>query len=98
MSDISIRRNHGMTMKRARVAAEKIASHLEDEFELAWEWQGNRLHFKRSGVSGHLEVSRHHVAIEARLGFLLAFLKPRIESEINKYCDEQFGKSSDTVV
>ncbi len=98
MSDVSIRRTHGMTLRKAKLAAEKIANHLEEEFELAWEWEGNRLNFKRSGVSGHLEVSRHYIEVVARLGFLLAFLKPRIEAEIHKYCDEQFGKSSDTVV
>lgn len=98
MNDISIRRSHGLTLAKARIAAEKIAAHLENEFDLDWRWEGNRLVFTRSGVNGHLEVTRHHVEIVARLGFLLKMLKPRIETEVHRYCDEQFGKDGGTLV
>ena len=56
MSDIQIRRSHTMSAKAARKAAEKIASQLDEEFDLAYEWDDNVLLFKRSGVSGELVV------------------------------------------
>jgi putative polyhydroxyalkanoate system protein len=94
MTDIIIRRGHTMTPKKARQAAEKIAEQLDEEFDLAYEWADNELHFKRSGVSGELVVEKKEVHIRVRLGFLLLALKPRIEAEIHRYFDENFGPGS----
>jgi putative polyhydroxyalkanoate system protein len=43
------------------------------------------------GVAGHIEVGKKEVEIYVKLGFLLMALGPRIESEINRFCDENFG-------
>ena len=91
MSDIQIRRSHTMTAKAARQAAERIARQLDEEFDLAYEWDDNVLHFKRSGVSGELVVEKKAVHIRVRLGFLLLAIKPRVEAEIHRFFDENFG-------
>lgn len=93
MSDIRIRRAHGMTLSKARKAAEKIADELASEFEMHHAWQGNTLKFHRSGVQGHIEVGSEAIEVQAKLGFLLAFLKPTIEREIHRFCDETFGSA-----
>jgi putative polyhydroxyalkanoate system protein len=49
------------------------------------------LHFDRSGVEGKLSVGTDKVRISAKLSFLLLALKPKIESEIHKFLDENFG-------
>ena len=94
MSDIQIRRSHSMSAKAARKAAEKIASQLDEEFDLAYEWDDNVLTFKRSGVSGELVVEKKEVHIRVRLGFLLMAIRPRIEAEIHRFFDENFGPDS----
>lgn len=94
MSDILIRRNHSMSPQAARRAAEKIARQLDEEFELDYEWDDNVLVFRRSGVSGELIVEKKEVHIRVRLGFLLFAIKPRIEEEIHRFFDENFGPSS----
>lgn len=94
MTDIIIRRSHSMALRKAREAAEKIAVKLDEEFDLAYEWSGNELHFKRTGVSGQLIVEKKEVHIRVRLGFLLLALKPRIEAEIHRFFDENFGPGS----
>ena len=94
MSDIQIRRSHTMSAKAARQAAEKIASQLDEEFDLAYEWDDNVLLFKRSGVSGELVVEKKEVHIRVRLGFLLMAIRPRIEAEIHRFFDENFGPDS----
>ena len=94
MSDIQIRRKHTLSAKAARTAAEKIASQLEEEFDLAYEWDDNVLVFKRSGVSGELVVEKKEVHIRVRLGFLLMAIRPRIEAEIHRFFDENFGPDS----
>jgi putative polyhydroxyalkanoate system protein len=91
MSEIRVCRPHGTTPKRARKGAESIAEELGEEFGLAHEWDGNTLKFQRTGVSGHIEVGKKDVEIYVKLGFLLMALGPRIEHEINRFCDEHFG-------
>ncbi len=98
MSDILIRRSHTLSAKAARQSAEKIARQLEEEFDLAYEWDDNVLVFKRSGVSGELVVEKKEVHIRVRLGFLLFAIKPRIEEEIHRFFDENFGPDSGPTV
>lgn len=98
MSEISIRRNHGMTLAQARRAAEKIAAEMGEEFGLSHEWQRDVLHFRRTGLSGELSVAKREVEIRVRLGFLLMALRPKIEHEIHRYFDESFGREAKTRV
>ena len=91
MSDIVVRRNHGMTLKKARVAGEQIAADLADEFDFTYEWNGNTLNFKRMGVTGTIVVEKKSLEIQAKIGFLLRPIKSRIEREIHRFCDEKFG-------
>jgi len=94
MSEIRVCRTHGVTLKRARKGAEQIAEELGEEFGLDHEWDGNTLRFQRMGVAGHIEVGKKEVEIYVKLGFLLMALGPRIEHEINRFCDEKFGPVS----
>lgn len=94
MSEINIQRHHGMTLKKARTAAEHVAAELSEEFSIDYEWDGNTLNFHRSGVSGQIQVEKKQVLINAKLSFLLRPLKSRIEREIHRFCDENFGPDS----
>ena len=91
MSEIDIRRTHGLTLKKARSAAEHVATDLAEEFNIAYEWDGNILNFHRSGITGTMTVDKKSVAIYVKLGFLLRPVKSRIEREIHRFCDENFG-------
>ena len=91
MSEITISRPHYTTLKRARKGAERIAEELGEEFGIDHAWEGNTLNFQRMGVEGRIEVSKKEVDIYVKLGFLLIALRPRIENEINRFCDENFG-------
>lgn len=94
MADIHIARPHGFTPRKARAAAERIAEELAEEFGLEYAWEGNVLNFSRSGVSGHIEVHKKDIEINVKLGFLLGALTARIEREIHRFCDENFGPES----
>jgi len=91
MITIRISRVHGTTVKKARKAVEDIAAELASEFDIAYEWEGQTLNFRRSGVEGTMTVGAKTLEIDARLGMLVGMLKSRIEREIHRYCDEQFG-------
>lgn len=91
MSDILIHRVHGMTLKKAKQAAEHIAAELAEEFDIDYAWEGNMLEFSRAGVKGTIAVDKKQVEIHARLGLLLSMLHSKIEREIHRFCDENFG-------
>ena len=94
MAEIKIRRPHSLPQPKARKEAENIAKQLQDKFELAYEWQGERIVFERQGVSGHMHVGKDEVVIEATLGLLLSFLKPTIEGHINDNLDRVFAQTA----
>ena len=88
MSEIDIRRGHSLTLPKAREAAEKVARQLKQEFALQYRWEGTSLHFTRAGVDGKLMVNTSEVHLRAKLGLLLAFLKPQIERKVHEHLDD----------
>jgi len=93
MSHINIHRRHNLSHNKARESAETIADYLDGRFSLPYHWEGDTLHFERSGVSGYIEIEEKDVRINVRLGFLLLPLKPKFEQEIHRYLDKLFEES-----
>lgn len=91
MSHIDMCASHGMTREDAQSAANELAGDLADKFDIDWGWSGDHIHFERPGVDGTITVREREIRITARLGFMLMFLKPRIENEITSYLAEHFG-------
>lgn len=98
MADIHIRRAHTLGLNGARQLAMRWAEQAESEFDMRCtvaEVQGcDEVQFTRSGVSGTLRVGADHFELEARLGFLLAAFKDRIEGEIVKNLDQLLAQPS----
>ena len=90
MSNIQIHREHALTLKAAREVVEKLAAQLKKEFDFDYAWKQGVLYLDRTGVRGQVEVTKDHVQLDAVLGPLLGFLKPRIEKEISAEFDRQF--------
>mgnify|MGYP001251274826 CR=1 FL=1 len=90
MSSIHIQREHSLTLKAARAVVEKMAAQLKKEFDFEYAWKQGVLHLERTGIRGQIAVTEHHVQLDATLGLLLGFLKPRIEQEVSAEFDKQF--------
>ncbi|NEP62776.1 MAG: polyhydroxyalkanoic acid synthase [Symploca sp. SIO2G7] len=90
MSHIDIKRPHNLSLDKAQNVADDLARGLAEKFSIVYQWQGDVLNFQRSGVQGEITVNEDHVHIQAELGFLLSYLKPVVEREINQYLDEHF--------
>lgn len=90
MSDIDIRHHHSLPLPKARKAVEDIAKKLAAKFDMDYGWNGDDLHFNRSGVDGRIHVTEKQIRITARLGFLLSALKGTVEQEIRKVLAERF--------
>jgi putative polyhydroxyalkanoate system protein len=91
MSAIVINQKHTLTHKKARAAAQKVADKLAAEYDMTSEWEGDVLHFQRSGVSGRLTLHEHSARIEIKLGFLLMAFAPKIEDEVGRQMRKVFG-------
>jgi putative polyhydroxyalkanoate system protein len=90
MSEIHLRRKHTIGIKKAKVAAQKVADDLAEEYGMQAQWEGDLLRFSRSGVDGALKVTRTEVVLDAKLGFLLSAFRARIEEHINENFDRYF--------
>ena len=90
MSHIDIVRKHTLSHEQARKAAEDVAAHLNERFNLNYRWEGDSLHFKRSGVDGRLDITELEVRVRAQLGLLMLAMRPLLEEQINRYLDKIF--------
>ena len=93
MAHIDIQRSHNLDHAKARNAAESVACHLNREFNLQYNWDGDTLNFYRSGIEGALQLVDSQVMVSARLGLLLRPLQGHFEKEIHRYLDELFDDS-----
>ena len=91
MSTIDIEHSHKLPHAKARKAVEDVAKKLGERFGMDARWEGDTLHFKRSGVDGQIALEPNRLHVTAKLGFLLAAMKGPIESEIRRVLEERFG-------
>lgn len=90
MSGIDIRHSHTLPPARARKAVEEVAIRLGEKFGLDYRWEGDTLHFVRSGVDGRIALAPKQLHVTARLGFLLSALQGPIEAEIRRVLEDRF--------
>ena len=87
MSEIRYKREHHLSVKEAKKVAQKAADDLGREYDLVSEWDGDTLHFHRSGVDGHMHVTPHYIDLNVKLGFLLRPFKSAFEHHIERNID-----------
>jgi len=91
MPTISVHREHALGLAKAKGLAQSIARRLKDDYGGSFAWQGDVLHFERTGASGSVAVTKDDFRVRVDLGLLLSPLRSRIEREIVKFCDEHFA-------
>jgi len=91
MSKIDIRHPHSLPMTKARKAVQEVADKLDTKFGMQSRWEGDTLHFQRSGIDGHIALEKDQLHLTAQLGFLLSAMKGSIEQEIKRVLGERFG-------
>lgn len=88
MSVIDVHRPHSLDKEHARQAAETLAQDLSKQFDVHYQWEGDVMRFKRSGVKGHLNITPDDLHIRLELGLMLRPFKHRIEQEIHNQLDQ----------
>jgi len=87
VSHISIKRAHHATLADAKKVADKVAAKLAKEYDLRSNWEGDILHFDRSGLHGTLTVNGKDMQVDVKLGFLMAAFKGPIQDAMEKQLD-----------
>jgi putative polyhydroxyalkanoate system protein len=91
MADIKIVHKHDLSPKKAREAAQKVADKIADEYDLVVEWDGDVLHFERSGVQGKLTLEEKQVLMVIKLGFLMSAFSSTIEAKVSEDMKKVFA-------
>jgi len=93
MSRIYLRREHELTPQAARKKVDHIAEVLVKRFDAACDWHGDVLSISHPNVNGQVVVGTDEVVVEAKLGFMLAMFRDRIDEEIVRILDKEFPES-----
>jgi len=93
MSEIKYKREHHLSIREAKKIARKAADDLGREYDLVSEWEGDTLHFHRSGVDGHMHVTAHYIDLNVKLGFLLRPFRSAFEHHIERNLDSLLATS-----
>jgi putative polyhydroxyalkanoate system protein len=90
MSRIHLRREHDLTPEAVRKKVERVAEALAGKFDAECTWEGDVLTVNHPSVNGKVTVGRNDVVVEARLGFLVAMFRDRIDAELGRILDKEF--------
>jgi putative polyhydroxyalkanoate system protein len=90
MSDIDLRRAHGLPADEAHAMAERLLAKLGQEFGLQGHWAGDVLRFHRPGVQGQLALGPGDLRLQVTLGFLLKAMRGKIERAIETELERLF--------
>lgn len=71
--------------------ADTVAAQLERDYGIEAHWQGDTLHFERTGVSGTLHLAAKELVLDVRLGFLLMAFRDSIAAAIERNLDQHLG-------
>jgi putative polyhydroxyalkanoate system protein len=90
VSRIHIRRRHELTRSAAREKVERVADVLAKRFDAECRWEGDALAVRHPQVNGTITLGAEDVVVEARLGFMLAMFRDRIDEELVRVLDREF--------
>ena len=91
MATIHIQKQHQLDNATVRQAVQALAEKLSSDLSAKYTWEGDRLVFKRSGASGHIDIGDGVVDIEIKLSMVLTPLKGKIEQTVNGYLEERLS-------
>ncbi len=90
MSRIELRRSHALTTKAARARVDRMAAALARKFDAECAWDGDVLSIEHPNVRGTVTVEKEEIVLEAKLGFLLAMFRDRVDEELVQILDKEF--------
>ncbi|RMF63331.1 MAG: hypothetical protein D6746_03025 [Bacteroidetes bacterium] len=87
---LHLERPHHRTRKEARDHVDALAGELAASLGLRHHWEGDRLVFKGTGVSGHIDIDETHLRAVVRRSPFLPLSERRLRDLIEARLDEHF--------
>lgn len=94
MADISIKQEHQLPLSKAKEAAQQVADRMATEFDMATQWEGDVLSFKRSGVAGTLALRETEAQIDITLDFLFKAFAGTLEEKVARNMKKYFAEAA----
>jgi putative polyhydroxyalkanoate system protein len=91
MATIRIKRKHHLDNETVKSEVERIAEKLSKQISATYNWEGDRMVFKRTGASGHIDLNEGEVDIEIKLSMVLSPMKGTVEKTLKDYLDERLS-------
>jgi putative polyhydroxyalkanoate system protein len=91
MATINVIRQHQLDKKRLRKEVEHLAQKLSNDLSVDYQWEDDRLVFKRTGANGFIDIGKDELEIVIKLSLVLTPLKGTIEKTITEYLDEHLA-------
>ena len=82
MADINIVQAHQLAPEQARAAAQQVVDKLAEQFELSCRWEGDELHFDRTGVNGKLTLAPNEARVQLTLGLFYGAFAGVVEAKL----------------
>jgi len=82
MATIHVREEHHLGTLIAKQKIEEVAQELEERLGVSYHWDGNELHFDRTGTSGTILVEENAVTVDVTLGIMFAAFKGEVERQL----------------
>jgi putative polyhydroxyalkanoate system protein len=89
MAKIHITKSHQLDQETVRANVQELADMLVDKLAAEYQWEKDRLIFKRSGANGFVRIGNQELEVEVKLGMLLTPLKGTIEKTITDYLEQR---------
>jgi len=89
MATIHITKSHQLDEEAVRSNVQELADMLVDKLAAEYQWEKDRLVFKRSGANGFVRIGNQELEVEVKLGMLLTPLKGTIEKTITDYLEQR---------
>ncbi len=85
---MTITRKHDKSREDVRRAVEEIAEEMKSGLGITYNWEGDRLRFKGTGVTGDIAVADDEVTVTVKKSFFV----PVSDRQIRTWVDEYFDK------
>lgn len=89
MATIHITKSHQLDLETVRANVQELADMLVEKLAAEYQWEKDRLVFKRSGANGFVRIGNQELEVEVKLGMLLTPLKGTIERTISDFLDQR---------
>ena len=90
MSDIQMRRAHGLPPQEVQARIEKLAGKLADRLGGTWCWEGQEAVCEARGAKARVGYDETSISMNVKLPMLLRPMRSRLEAKIDEYFEEYF--------